>query len=201
MELIDVIRQRRSIRKFKDDPVSDELINELLDAARLAPSGSNMQPWRFVVVTSEEAKKKLDVVTPYKFALKAPVLFICCADTTAMETRPVRIKELLESGVFEDIEMDDPNSGKYGNNVGKSISIKGYLALNVAIAIEHIVLRAADLGLGTCWIGRVDGKKTQDILGLSDSVEVITLLPIGYPAQNPGQRPRLSKEDILIKTI
>lgn len=201
MELIDVIHQRRSIRKFKDDPVSDELINELLDAARLAPSGSNMQPWRFVVVTSEEVKKKLDIVTPYKFALKAPVLFICCADVMAMETRPARVKELLESGVFEDVEMDDPNSGKYEDNVGKSISIKGYLALNVAIAIEHIVLRATDLGLGTCWIGRVNGEKTKEILGLTDNLEVMMLLPVGYPAQDPGERPRLSKEDILIKTI
>lgn len=200
MEFIDVIHRRRSIRKFKDDPVSDALINELLDAARLAPSGSNMQPWRFVVVQSEEVKKKLDIVTPYKFALKAPVLFVCCVDVTAMETRPARVKELLDSGVFADVEMDDPNSGKYETNVGKSISIKGYLALNVAIAIEHIVLRATDLGLGSCWIGRFDSEKTKEILELSDNLEVMILLPVGYPAQDPGQRPRFSKEDIVFNS-
>ena len=201
MELIDVIKKRRSIRKFKDDPVPDELINELLEAARLAPSGSNIKPWRFVVVKSDEIKKKLDEVTPYKFALKAPLLFVCCSDLTAMETRNKRVTELLETGAFTDVEMDNPNSGKYESNVGESISVKGYLAMNVAIAIEHIVLRATDLGLGTCWIGRVDSEKTKKILGLSDDLQVVMLLPIGYPAQDPGQRPRFSKEEIVIKTV
>lgn len=201
MELMDAIRQRRSVRKFKDDPVPDELIDELLEAARLAPSGSNIQPWRFVVVQSEEMKKKLDEVTPYKFALKAPVLFVCCSDLTSMETRPKRVKELFETGAFTDVEMDNPNSGKYESNVGKSISINGYLAMNVAIAIEHIVLRAADLGLGTCWIGRVDSDKTKKILKLSDDLQVMMLLPIGYPAQDPAQRPRFSKEEIVIKKV
>jgi nitroreductase len=201
MELIDVINQRRSIRKFKNDPIPDELIDELLEAARLAPSGSNIQPWRFVVVKSEEIKTKLDEVTPYKFALKAPVLFVCCSDLNALETRGKRVNELMEMGAFTDVEMDDPNSGKYKGSVGESISIKGYLAMNVAIAIEHIALRATDLGLGTCWIGRVDSEKTKQILGLSDDFQVVMLLPIGYPAQDPRQRPRLSKEEIVIKTV
>jgi len=201
MELTDVIKQRRSIRKFKKDPIPDEFIEELLDAARLAPSGSNIQPWRFVVVKSEEVRKKLDEVTPYKFALKAPVLFVCCSDLSALENRPKRVTELLETGAFTDVEMDNPDSGKYKGGVGESISVKGYLAMNVGIAIEHIVLRATDLGLGTCWIGRVDGEKTKKILGLSDDLQVMMLLPIGYPAQDPTQRPRFSKEEIVIKTV
>lgn len=198
---MDVITKRRSIRKFKKDPVPDEVIEQLLEAARLAPSGSNIQPWRFVVVTSDEVKKKMDEVTPYKFALKAPVLFVCCSDLSSFKTRPARVKELLETGAFTDVEMDDPNSGKYDSNVGKSISISGYLAMNVAIAIEHIVLRATDLGLGTCWIGRVDSDKTKKILGLGDDLQVTMLLPVGYPAQEPSQRPRLSKEEILINKV
>jgi len=201
MELIDAIKQRRSIRKFKTDPISDELIEELLEAARLAPSGSNTQPWRFVVVKSDEMKKKLDEITPYKFALKAPVLMVCCSDLNALENRPKRVMELLESGAFTDVELDDPDSDKYKGSMSESVSVKGYLALNVGIAIEHMALRATDLGLGTCWIGRVDGEKTKTILGLDDNLQVVALLPVGYPAQDPAQRPRFSKEDIVIKTV
>lgn len=201
MELIDAIRQRRSIRKFTADPVSDELVEELLEAARLAPSGSNLQPWRFVVVRSAEAKEKLDAVTPYKFALRAPVIFVCCADLTAMETRIKRVQELLETGAFTEVEMDDPNSGKYGGSLGEVISPKGYLAMNVAIAVEHMVLRAVELGLGSCWIGRVDIGKTHEVLELPYHIQVVSLLPVGYPAQSPSQRPRLPKEKILLKRL
>ena len=150
---------------------------------------------------ASEIKKQLDPVTPYKFALKAPALFVCCSDVTAFDTRPTRVKELFETGAFVDVEMDDPNSGEYETNIGKSISISGYMAMNVAIAIEHIVLRATDLGLGTCWIGRVDSDKTKEILGLSDDLQVVMLLPVGYPAQDPKQRPRFSREEILVKKV
>ncbi|MFW6428803.1 MAG: nitroreductase family protein [Desulfosalsimonas sp.] len=201
MELTDVIAQRRSIRKFTNDPVPDNLIDELLEAARLAPSGSNLQPWRFVIVSSEEKKKELNPVTPYKFALKAPVLFVCCADMTVLETRPKRVKELRETGAFTDVDMEDPNSGKYKGGLSQSVTAKGYLAMNVAIAVEHIVLRAVDLGLATCWLGRVDVEEAKKILELPEHLEFICLLPVGYPAQSPGQRPRLSREEIVFKTL
>ncbi len=201
MELMDTIGKRRSIRKFTDDPVPENLIDELLEAARLAPSGSNIQPWRFSVIRSKETKKQLEEVTPYKFAVKAPVTIACCADTTVLDKRDQRVKELLDLGAFTDVEMDDPSSGKYQKSLTEFISQMGYLAMNVAIAVEHMVLRATDLGLGSCWIGRIDTEKTREILGLSDDVRVICLLPVGYPAQAPAQRPRLAKEDILLKTI
>ncbi|MBS3809993.1 MAG: nitroreductase family protein, partial [Desulfobacterales bacterium] len=145
-------------------------------------------------------KKQLEEVTPYKFAVKAPVTIACCADTTVLDKREQRVKELLESGAFTDVEMDDPSSGKYQKSLTEFISQMGYLAMNVAIAVEHMVLRATDLGLGSCWIGRIDTEKTRQILGLSDDCRVICLLPVGYPAQAPAQRPRLAKEDILLKT-
>ncbi|MFO7986876.1 MAG: nitroreductase family protein [Desulfatiglandaceae bacterium] len=201
MELMDIIRQRRSIRKFTTDPVSDQVIDALLEAARLAPSGSNLQPWRFIVVKSEETKEKLNEVTPYKFALKAPVVFVCCADVTVLGTRGKRIQELVEMGTFTGLEMDDPDSGKYGNSLQEFITPNGYLALNVAIAVEHMVLRATDLGLGTCWIGRFDIEKTKQVLDLSNDLLVVSFLPVGYPAQFPAQRPRLPKDEILVKTI
>ncbi|MCF8111494.1 MAG: nitroreductase family protein [Desulfobacteraceae bacterium] len=201
MELNETIKQRRSIRKFTNDPVSEAQIGDLLEAARLAPSGSNLQPWRFVIVRSEEKKKELDPVTPYKFALKAPVLFVCCADLSVLESRPRRVKELRETGAFTDVDMEDPNSGKYKGSVSQSITAKGYLAMNVAIAVEHIVLRAVDLGLATCWLGRIDIEEAKRILELPEHLEIICFLPVGYPAQSPGQRPRLSMEEIVFKTL
>lgn len=201
MELKDVIEQRRSIRKFTNDPVPENLTDELLEAARLAPSGSNLQPWRFVIIRSEEKKNELSPVTPYKFALKAPVLFVCYADMTVLENRPRRVKELIENGAFTDVDMDDPNSGKYKASLSQFITARGYLAMNVAIAVEHMVLRAVDLGLATCWLGRVDIEETKKILELPENLEVICLLPVGYPAQSPGQRPRLSRDEIVFKTF
>ncbi len=201
MELMDIITMRRSIRKFTPDPVPDDLIDQMLEAARLAPSGSNTQPWRFVVIRSEAVRHRLDAVTPYKFAVKAPVIIACCADTTALNKRGQRIKELLDTGALTDVDMDDPNSSQYKGSLIDAISATGYLAMNVAIAVEHMVLRATELGLGTCWIGRFDPEQTRQILDLPDSLQVITLLPTGWPAQAPSQRPRLSREEILLKTV
>lgn len=79
MELSDVIASRRSIRKFREENISADTVRLLLDAARLAPSGSNLQPARFIVAQSPTAKEALGRHTPYKFIVKASVIFVCCA--------------------------------------------------------------------------------------------------------------------------
>jgi len=197
MELDKVIQTRRSIRKFAPDPVSDEMIHALLEAARLAPSGSNIQPWRFVVIKSTEMKERLRVVTACRFALKAPVLLVCCADLTAIEASPAQVTELLQAGVFNGVEIDNGFSIP-GKNKEQAL---GYLSLNVGIAITHIILKAVDLGLGTCWIGAFDPKTTQEILELDPRLHVVALLPVGYPERVPTQRPRFSMEKLLVKTV
>jgi nitroreductase len=107
MELSDIIASRRSIRIFKQESISDETIHALLNAARLAPSGSNLQPWRFIVARSPAAKETLGRCTPYKFIVKASVIFVCCADLAAITTRDRQIGELLATGAFDGVEMDD----------------------------------------------------------------------------------------------
>ena len=82
MELSDVIASRRSIRIFRQGDISADTVQLLLDAARLAPSGSNLQPSRFILVQSQAAKEALGQYTPYKFIIKASVVFVCCADLT-----------------------------------------------------------------------------------------------------------------------
>jgi nitroreductase len=108
MELSNIITSRRSIRKFKPEGISTQTIQLLLDAARLAPSGSNLQPSRFIVAQSPSAKEALGQCTPYQFIIKASVVFVCCADLMAISTREKRIGELLEAGAFEGIEVNIP---------------------------------------------------------------------------------------------
>ncbi|KJS15990.1 MAG: oxidoreductase [Peptococcaceae bacterium BRH_c4b] len=200
MELKEAIFSRRSIRKFKPDPVPGEHIYEMLEAARLAPSGSNLQPFRFVVIRSEKAREQLASAT-LKFVTEAPVVIACCTDLTAMDGRKERMKELAESGAFTGATMGKVNPADYADRWKDSNAIPAYLNLNTAIAIEHLILRATDLGLGTCWVMLFKQKEIKDLLDLGEQYAVVALIPVGYPDQDPGPRPRLPMEQILLKEI
>ena len=199
MELSNVIASRRSIRKFKAGDISADTINLLLDSARLAPSGSNIQPARFVVIQSPAAKEMLGRYTPYKFIIKAAVVFVCCADLTSIKTREHRIGELLKEGAFEGVEMDMSNAA--AAPAMDDEAIRSYLSMNVAIAVEHIVLQAVDLGLGSCWLGRFDREKVKDWLALDKNVFPVVLLPVGHPDQSPQPRPRFTLDKYVLKTL
>ena len=201
MEFDQVVASRRSNRKFKSDPLTEDQISQILEAARLAPSGSNVQPWRFVVVKSPEMREKLSVVSPFKFIFKAPVVFVCCSDRRSIETRDKRIAELVEYSAFDDIDMEGDIIELTSGGTVSSTELRISMTMNVAIAIEHMALKAADLGLGSCWIGGFDGRETKKILELEGDVFPTMLLPVGYPANNPKPRPRLSMEEILLKTV
>ena len=200
MELTDVITSRRSIRKFKQEDISADTVRLLLDAARLAPSGSNLQPARFIVAQSPAAKEALGRCTPYKFIVKTSVIFVCCADLTAIKTRDRRIGELLQVGAFDGVEMDMTDASG-ASAIMTEEAVKAYLSMNVAIAIEHIVLKAVDLGLGSCWIGRFDRDKVKEYLALDESIYPVVLLPVGYPDQTPKARPRFALDRLVLKTI
>src|SRR4030066_1326922 len=104
LTVTEAIRQRRSIRSFRSDPVPDDMVSEILEAARLAPSASNRQPWRFIVVTDggEEAKLRR-ICLDQGFIEEAPVVFVCCIDLTAYtsSSRKKRSQEFLDYGVTE----------------------------------------------------------------------------------------------------
>jgi nitroreductase len=200
VELSDVIASRRSIRKFKQEDISTDTVRLLLDAARLAPSGSNLQPVRFIVAQSPAAKEALGRCTPYKFIVKASVIFVCCADLTAITTRDRRVGELQKEGAFEGVDMDmnDPSAV---SPIMDAEAVRAYLSMNVAIAIEHIVLKAVDLGLGSCWLGRFDRDKVKKFLALDESIYPVVLLPVGHPDQSPKARPRFTMDKLVLKTI
>lgn len=203
MELIDVIKTRRSIRKFKIDAVPDGTINEIIEAARIAPSGSNLQPTRFIVVKSEEGREKLKACTPLPFVHNAPVTIIALADTAAFSSREARMSELREAGAFIDTPLDGPAYAEAMKNrsVMSEADAAAYLKFNAAIAIDHLILRATDLGLGTCWIGMFDQKKVKEVFEVDPKYLVAALIPVGYPDQSPAQRPRLSMDEIVLKEV
>jgi len=180
MEFKDVISTRRSIRKFKSDPVPDEYIKEMLDAARLAPSGSNLQPSRFMVIKSREAREKLRKCTPLKFVSEAPAVLICFVDTEVLLKREMRYSELSEAGAFIDVQLEE---GDFSELIKKRSSMSeaaalAYLKFNAAIAVDHVTLTAVNLGLGACWIGMFDKEAVEREFDIEKKYQVVSLIPI-----------------------
>ncbi|MGM0471843.1 MAG: nitroreductase family protein [Bacillota bacterium] len=202
MKVEDAIKKRRSVRNFKSKSVSRADLDQILEAARLAPSGTNIQPWRFVVLESAEIRDKLASYT-LDFVAQAPAVIVCCGDWSALSQRKERIKELQEADVFAgtDLAKLDPN------NSGSAVELseaeqRTYLELNCAIAIEHMALQATELGLGSCWIKLFNQQGLAKLLDLDDNLDIVALLPIGYPAQAADKsRPRHSLDKLVIDRL
>jgi nitroreductase len=159
MEILEAIRTRRSIRKYKSTPIPEELLKEVLSSARMAPSGVNSQSWKLIVVVDEDTKRKLvQACNGQKFIAEAPVIIAGCG--------------------FPDDAY--PTIGGYMN---------GYV-MDVTIAMDHLILAAASVGLGTCWIGAFKEEKVKEVLGVPADVRIVALTPLGYPDETPAKRPR-----------
>lgn len=197
----DAIEKRRSIRKFKSDPVPDEHITALIEAARLAPSGSNTQPWRFKIVSDDETKAKLAVAAYHQsFVAQAPVVLVCCADLQGyFEGITARSQDFGKEGALEETMVRVLRERTEQLKMMNVQDLAPGIAFNVAIAVEHIVLRALDFGLGSCWVRMIDEQKIKDIFGWGNSIHVVALLPLGYPDEAPAQRKRRTIEEIILK--
>ena len=204
----DAIKARRSIRKFLPDDIPDEMVEQMLEAARLAPSASNRQPWRFVVARDKEIKKELRrICMGQKFIEEAPVVFVCFGDISrySMDARKKRRQEFMDFGVLETLsgKFADPEYRAYmdAQPVPPREELITPVVANTYIAIEHIVLMAQALGLGSCWIGGFENATDLNrLFNLPDTLIPLIALPVGYPdGKNPPQRPRLAREDILIE--
>lgn len=164
MDFWEVVKQRKSYRNFSSQPVEQEKIIKVLEAARLAPSWQNRQCWRFVVVQDKEIIKKIGQLNPFTlninfFLQKVPVIIIACA-----------------------------NPKDSGHRAGLD-----YFLVDTAIAMEHLVLAATDLGLATCWIGAFDEKMIKDVLEIPDEIRVVALTPLGYQAEKENIVDKVSK--------
>ena len=201
MEVLEAIRKRRSIRKFKDTQLSEEQVRRLIEAARLAPSGSNVQPWRFIIVKDKELKSKLRKASfNQEFVESAAVVIVCCGDLLSWKRTRKQVQGVLRRG---DIKLGDDAEKELMERNIRAASAEMHeriptTILNVAIAIEHIVLEAVELGLGSCWVRLFDEKKIKELLDLPDHLYVVALLPIGVPDEAPDPRPRLSSSAVIV---
>ncbi len=167
--MIEVIENRRSIRKYKDQPVEEETLLKIIDCGRLAPSDSNTQPWNFIIVRSEEMRTQLAHVSHKQdWMLSAPVFIVCVADirVATSETGPMDINEETPGIATKQIILD------------------------TAIAGENIVLAAEALGLGTCWVTWYVQDEIRPVLGIPNDKYVVSIITMGYKDQLPKQRPR-----------
>jgi len=196
----EAIENRRSIRKFKPDSITDEILMELLESARLAPSGCNSQPWRFKIVRDEATKKQLQEFSfDQKFVSEAPVVLVVCADVQGyLDGRVSGVQDLGEIGVFDDNICEILHKTTKAKSQLKIEDLQKSVAFNIAIAIEHIALRALDFGLGTCWMRLIDEKAIREYFGWDKNLYPVAVLPIGYPDENPKPRKRRPMEDLLI---
>jgi len=130
--------------------------------------------------------------------MEAPVIIICCADLEVFASIHNRVSELQKEGAFSGTCFQGYTAKDFlaGGTLNES-SIKANLALQVAIAIEHLALQAVDRGLGTCWIASFDEKQVKKIVGISDRYSIVALLLLDIPV-SARTRPRLPIEEILI---
>ncbi|MFP4346376.1 MAG: nitroreductase family protein [Anaerolineales bacterium] len=164
-EALTLLKERRSIRRYRPDPVPEALLEQVLEAGRWAPSASNRQPWHFVVVRDEAVRKAVAEHAAYFFVKwahveEAPVLIILC--------------------------------GNAGNRVYRQ-----FLHEDVGLAGGQMMLQAAALGLGTCWLGGLDREAIGEVIKAPDDVEVIGLLTLGYPDEDPEPPARKSLGEIV----
>jgi len=195
------MKKRRSIRRFKPVQITDDQIEMLLEAARLAPSGSNVQPWRFLIVRGQELKKRLqEACYGQELIGEASIVLICCGDLLSWKKTKERNQEiitLLEKPLNKDYE--EALMARVDRAVSTEITERiPTTMMNVAIAIEHIVLEAVELGLGSCWVRIFNEKKIRKLFDLPTHINIVAILPLGVPNERPEPRPRLPLSSILL---
>lgn len=156
VDFFDVIRTRRSVRSYRPDPIPDDVLNLVLEAARIAPSACNRQPWRFIIVKDEATKRKLVSACNHQrwiWMAEAPVIIVACGNNKVCD---------------------------YGNNHGDYMGDLS-MAVDVSVAFTHLILAARAEGLGTCWISWFSNDQVKKFLSVPEDWNVVALTPLGYP--------------------
>ena len=163
MEFSALIAKRYSVRAYKPTPVEEEKLQQVLEAARLAPTAANRQPFQLVVIHTAGREAELRRIYRRDWFVQAPLVICACAI---------------------------PSQG-WVRRDGKN-----YSDVDVAIVMDHLILAATNLGLGTCWIAAFDPVAAREILHLPNDVEPIALTPLGYPADQPKPKERKALSDL-----
>ncbi len=201
MEVKEAIQARRSIRKFQDQPVSREELMELLDAARLAPSAINAQPWRFKIVDGKDDIQWLSgsPTRGQKWVGGAGAVIVCCADLQRfLEDARAGVRFLRDNAVLPPEMLEGVENYVSRAESSPTEVLRGAAGMNCSIALTHIMLRAVELGLGTCWIGMYDEDALKERFNIPGQMAVMALLAVGRPAEDPEPRSRKSLEEILL---
>ena len=173
--LMDLVAGRKSVRKYLDKPLKKKEVESCIESARRAPSAHNIQPWRFVVFDDPETKK----------AFCAQACGGIYRNTRFIENAPVVVAILAKLDLA-------------ANRIARLVQGTQYYLLDVGIAGEHLVLRAQELGIGTCWIGWFNARRAKKFLRLPRSYRVVSLVAMGYPAEGATrEKAGLRMKDIL----
>jgi nitroreductase len=199
MDVSEAIEKRKSIRRYLSTPVEEEKVHALLEAARLSPSTSNLQTWKFRAVTDPEQRRVLrGHAFNQRFVEEAPVVLVCCADLAAFKDRLRRTLELVTKGRLRpSLEMVMRMARKPGEGAEEEDRQIVNAAVNMGIAVEHMALRAVELGLGTCWVRAFHAPAVAEYLELPPELVPIALLTVGYPAEDPPARSRKPLSEIV----
>lgn len=164
MKFSELALRRISVRGYRPDPVEDRLLDEILEAGRLAPSAANKQPWHVVVVRDRAIREALHAAYPRDWFLQAPIVLVVGIDAAAAWKR-------RDGRIYADVDG--------------------------AILMDHLTLCAADLGLGTCWIGAFDPAAVRSALGMPAGIEPLAMTPLGWPADPGRAKTRKAREEIV----
>jgi nitroreductase len=165
MEFLNLIQQRYSVRAYKPAPVEDAKLAKVLEAARLAPTAANRQPFQLIVAHVKGREAELHRIYERRWFVQAPLIICACG--------------IPEQGWVRDAD---------GIN---------YTMVDVAIAMDHLILAAASLSLGTCWVAAFDPVAARQVFGLPEGVEPIAFTPLGYPADQLSPKARKPLADLV----
>lgn len=166
MTFADLVRSRYSVRAYRPDPVPDDLLAEVLEAARLAPTASNRQPIRIILIHTAGREAELGRIYGRPWFVQAPLVLAVCTIPGEAWARA-------------------------------SFDGRSYADVDAAIVMDHLVLAATDLGLGTCWVAAFDPAAAREVLGLPDGVEPLLFTPLGFPADRPRRKERRALGDLV----
>jgi len=168
VDVFEAIKNRRSVRAFTNEPVSDEEVMKIIDSARWAPSAGNIQPWEFVVVRDAEIKRGLSAAALDQTLIEeAPVVIVVCAN------------QLRSASGY----------GSRGVNL--------YCLQDTAAATQNMLLAAGALGLATCWVGAFQEEEARKVLNIPSGVRPVAIIPVGHPAEKPVARSRRPLSEIV----
>lgn len=199
-----VIQDRRSIRQYTDEPVSEEALEMILEAARQAPSGENAQPWRFIIVQDPETRKRMGAIAGGGSGRRFTAEFV----TQKMQERFASLEdEAKRKAAFEKLTSGQVSA--FLAEAPVNIVVCGRkdvwdLPYDTSAAIENMLLMVTALGLGACWviapcIDIRDEERLKELLGVPEGLKIVSIVAVGHPARYPRPRPRIPLHELVYR--